>query len=302
MNLKLRSLAFSAALFLLLLNCSLGSHERRGDSYFNKGKYRDALAEFLIARRDDPSSTQLLFKIGVTSTRLKDMGMACAYYDTLLALDSSRTRWIIKDLFQFGVKSLNEGEPVLMREAFQKVLDIDSTYNLGDSFYPLGRSYKDAGQYERAVRAYLKALSFSPDSPEAITVLFELAQCYEELGKYKEALSYYEDYIEQIDEGATDEVLWHVGNTAYKLADRLYGEGNLEEAQEYLKMVIELGRPQVLLIDAWFLSGEIFYASEEYDKALEAYSEVLNLNPSRTMKVATQSLERIREIKYGRVR
>jgi len=297
-NLKYPVLFFVAAIFVLL-NCSYGSHEKRGDGYFSKGRYQDALAEYLMAKRSTTISPEILFKIGMTSTRMGDMGTACAHYDTLLSIDSSREQWIINDLYQFGVKSLAEGDTTSMRESFQTILDIDPTYNLGDSFYHLARAYKGAGQYKRAVNAYLKALSYAPDSPVATSVLFELAQCYEQLRMFREAIAYYEDYLEQEEVKTDAEVMWHLGNTAYSLAADLFDEGNFDEALEYFQMVITSGQPQVLVIDAWFLSGEIYFLGEEFEKALEAYNEVINLNPSHTMKVASKSLERIREIRYG---
>jgi len=284
---------------VFFLTCSFGSHEKRGDGYFNKGRYQDALAEYLMAKRSSPVSNELLFKIGMTSTRLGDTGTACACYDTLLSVDSSKEQWIINDLYQFGIKSMAEGDTTSMRESFQMILDINPAYNLGDSFYHLARAYKSTGQYERAVNSYLKALSYAPDSPEATSVLFELAQCYEQLKKYKEAIAYYEDFLEQDEVKKNDEVMWHLGNTAYNLAVYLYDQGNLNEALEYLQMVIDSGQPQVLVIDAWYLSGEIFYRKDDLEKALDAYNEVINLNPSHTMKVASKSLERIREIRYG---
>ncbi len=284
---------------ILLLCCSLGSHEKRGDSYFEKGRYRDALAEYLIARREKPSSTEILFKVGVAATRTGDMAMATAYYDTLLAIDASRKEWIVRDLFQFGLKSLEEGDVTSMTESFQTILDLDSTHNLGESFYPLARAYRESGQFQRAIRAYLKALSFAPDSPEATDVLFELARCYEEIGRYKEAIAYYEDFIEKQGGPPGHEVLWHLGNTAYLLAEELYSTGNLEEAREYLLMVIDIGQPQVLMIDARYLLGEISYANGEFEQALDEYNEVVKLDPARTMQVTVKSLERIREIRYG---
>ncbi len=282
------------------LTCSLGSHERRGDGYFKKGRYQDALAEYLVANKEEPGSPELLFKIGVTSTRMGDPIMACAYYDTLLAIDSSREEWIINDLFQFAVKSLSEGDTTSMRESFQMILDIDSTYNLGESFYPLARAYKAAGEHDRAVKSYLKALSFAPDSPAAASVVFELAFCYEQIHKYKEAIAYYEEYLKQGELTHRDDAEWHRGSSAYYLAEELFREGNLDEALEYLTLVIMGGQPQVLQIDAWFLSGEIYYAKEDLEKALESYNEVTRLDPSHTMIVTSKSLEMIRKIRYGK--
>jgi tetratricopeptide (TPR) repeat protein len=284
------------------LSCSPGSHVGRGDSYFTKARYRDALAEYLAERKTDRTSHELLFKIGLSATRLGDLGMARAYYDTLLASDPSRKEWIVSDLFQWGLKNGAEGDPASMRESFQIILDIDSTYNLGKSFYPLARAYREAGQYDRAARAYLKGLAFSPDSPEATPALLELAECYEKLGKYREATAYYEEYLSHYAGERQAEVLWHFGNAAYRLAEELYEKRNFDEALEYLQMVIDAGEPQVLQGEAWFLAGEIRYTKGEFEEALHAYQEVVRLDNARTMKVAEKSRERIREIRYGKAR
>jgi tetratricopeptide (TPR) repeat protein len=284
------------------LSCSPGSNAGRGDSYFRKGKYSDALAEYLAARRKDRSSPELLFKIGLSAIRTGDLGTAAAYYDTLLAADPEKKEWIVSDLFQWGLTRGEQGDRAAMRESFQMILDIDSTYNLGKSFYPLARAYRDAGQYDRATRAYLKALAFSPESPEAIPAIAELAGCYEKLGKYREATAYYEDYLAQATGSPDFEILWHYGNSAFRLAERLYQEGNKSEALEYLQVVIEAGEPQVLQGEAWFLKGEIHYSRGESGEALVAFERVLALDHARTMKVSEKSSERIREIRFGTTR
>jgi len=280
------------------IDCSFKDHEKRGDGYFSRGRYRDALAEYMIARKDDPSSTELLFKIGMTSARLGKISTARAYYDSLLSVDTSRKEWIINDLYRLGLKMLDEGDTASMKESFEMIMEIDSTYNLGESFYPLARAYRNSGQYGKAADAFVKALSFAPDSPAAMQSIFELATCYEALGRYKEAIARFEEYLEKSDGEKRDEAVWHIGNSAYRLARELYDEGNLDEASEYLSLMIEGGKPEVVLIEAWYLMGEIYRDRGEEEKALEAYEEVLKLDPTQTMTVTSRSLERIREIRY----
>ena len=54
------------------------------------------------------------------------------------------------------------------------------------------------------------------------------------------------------------------------------------EALEKLDLMVELGVPRTLMIDAHFLRGEMLLSTGETDEALVAYQRVLQLNPTRT--------------------
>ena len=64
-------------------------------------------------------------------------------------------------------------------------------------------------------------------------------------------------------------------------------------------MLIDLGVPENLLDEAWFLRGDILYALGRNDEALVAYQRVLDLNPTRSGQLVDRATRQIDIIRFG---
>jgi len=91
---------------------------------------------------------------------------------------------------------------------------------------------------------------------------------------------------------------WHQGNCALTLARGAHRAGQLTDALAYLDMVVELGVPENIQDEAWFLRGEILFALGRMGEALASYERVLELNPARTGLLVDQARRRMDEIRY----
>ena len=58
--------------------------------------------------------------------------------------------------------------------------------------FNIGNTHRNAGRYEEAEGAYLKALQLQPDYSQAC---FNLAATYESMKKPEEAIHYYEEFL-----------------------------------------------------------------------------------------------------------
>ena len=283
--------------------CFIGKnpHEKRGDAYFREERYDDAYAEYTIALRQEGNDADIRRKMGKTSVLRRDLKGAREAYGSLLELSPADSVEAAIDFFRLGVAFYEEGDILQMAASFESLFEIDSTYNIGEYFYHLGDYYYDNADFERAIRQYTRALGYRPEDPMAAEATFRLAQSNEKVENYRDALLYYEQFIRGSSSGEdVTTAQWHRGLCALKVAREEFEEGDLAGALEYARVPISTGQPPVQMDDAWFLTGEIYREMEKPDSALVAYQKVLELNPSRTGRLVSLSLQRIQEIKFGR--
>jgi tetratricopeptide (TPR) repeat protein len=163
---------------------------------------------------------------------------------------------------------------------------------------PLADHYYGLGEPERALPLYLAAEG-EAQGAEAQTIVYALARIYETLGDCRQALEYFERFLETRTRGETArEARWYAGGCAYRLAQENRALGRPAEALRLLDRVIEFDAPPALLDEAWFDRAEVLYGLGRYDEALLAYRKVLELNPSRTGRLVRQAEDRIRAIRF----
>ena len=130
---------------------------------------------------------------------------------------------------------------------------------------------------------------------------YRLALSNEKIENYRDALLYYEQFIRRSsNHGDVSTAEWHRGLCALKVAQENFEKGDPASALDYVRIPISTGQPPVQMDDAWFLLGEIYREMDQSDSALVAYEKVLELNPSRTGRLVSLSLQRIRDIKFGK--
>mgnify|MGYP001498591997 CR=1 FL=1 len=92
--------------------------------------------------------------------------------------------------------------------------------------------------------------------------LYEKAQYEEALGRYRDA------QLERPESGALN----------FNLGDVLYRLGQQEEALEQFGRASTAGTDPELKADAWFNAGKTFFQREEFDQAVEAFKQVLQID------------------------
>jgi tetratricopeptide (TPR) repeat protein len=125
--------------------------------------------------------------------------------------------------------------------------------------------YADEGEYEDAERAYLKALEADPDSDEA---LVRLAALYVDMERFKDAARLYRSQLEKNPENplANNNLAW-----CYTVGPDVR---NIPLALRHVRESL-LSTP--LSPSAWNTLAETYYVAGEYDKALRASENALQL-------------------------
>jgi tetratricopeptide (TPR) repeat protein len=301
----MKRISFLTVVIALLsgTGCFMGDnpHEERGDDYFKAGRYDDAFAEYAIVLRQKGGNEDLYRKMGKTGILRKDLKGTREAYFSLLKLSPEDADKVSIDFFRLGVAFHDEGDIVQMADSFESLFDVDSTYNIGEYFYYLADYYYSEADFEKAIVYYTRALGYRPEHEIAGDATFRLALSNEKMESFRDALLYYEQFIHRFsDHEDVGTAEWHRGLCALNVAQEHYDRGDLSGALETVRIPISTGQPQVKIDDAWFLLGEIFMGMDHSDSALVAYEKVLELNPSRTGRLVSLSLQRIRDIKFGK--
>jgi tetratricopeptide (TPR) repeat protein len=158
---------------------------------------------------------------------------------------------------------------------------------------------REAGAPERALVFYERALATLPPD-QTLPYLYDIGLLHETLGSCEEAIGYFDAYLQRAPRGnMAGEARWHVGHCSFQLARETRREGQLTHSMRHLDRVLELGVPANIQDQAWFERGEILVGMGQFDEALIAYRQVLELNPSRTGQLVERAQRRIEQIRFG---
>jgi len=275
-----------------------GSSLSRGDQAMAKGDVEEALAEYRLALRQGSTDSRAYARVAHTYVVLRRVDEAREYYRLAVASDSSLADQALADFVYLAREEAGIGDRYGMASAVQTALEFRPGINLEDLVLPLAQHYSDIGEYGRALPFYQKALSaLDPDSLPRI--LFETAVAYDEVGDCERAVIYYEEYRQRLPRLRRSEVNWRLGNCSFTLAEDRWREGEDEEALQFLDTLLEIEEPKNLLPRGYYLKGEILGTRGECEAAIEAFQQVVVMDPSGNSPVVSNAERRIDQIRFG---
>jgi tetratricopeptide (TPR) repeat protein len=256
------------------------------------------MAEYQVALRQRGDQPEILSRLAHGYSELDRLDETNDYYSRLLALDSSYVDQAVADYLAMAMRALDGDDTAQFARALEQLETVRPGFVPDELALPFGRYYYELGEYASALPLYLAALAVQPDSVEP-QVDYELGRIYYELDECGQALEYYRAFLASRPSGeARRDSRWHAGQCAFQLAQKDRLAGRPTEALAGFQLVIDLRAPQTLLDDAWFEKGEILFSLGEFDEAVGAYQQVLDLNPSRVGRKVRQAEDRIRSIRY----
>lgn len=154
----------------------------RGDLYFERGKYAEALECYDRALRIDEMSVSALMGRGAALHAMEEYRGALA-----AALDGIR-RFPDEHRFYFnaGLASNMLDDNGAAIDYFSQALDVNSEYAL--AYYARGNCYYFWEQYDKAFADYSRSLEYGIDQAD---VFLSAGLCLEKRGDYREALALY---------------------------------------------------------------------------------------------------------------
>jgi pilus assembly protein FimV len=208
--------------------------------YLNQGKVAQAITEYQQILRNDARDQATLMTVGDLFARQGDMTQAVEYFERLAQVYlsdgfNSKAIAIYKKIAKLAPAELAPLERLADLYVQQGVLS-----EARPLFLQIAEAHLKANQASKAVEVLHRLLDIEPENPR---VQMRLAELYSAMGQKKEAAQTYISY-----------------------AQRLYGHGEVEDAQKLMDRALEVdpGNPVALL-----LKGRALAAGNKDDQAIK---------------------------------
>jgi tetratricopeptide (TPR) repeat protein len=268
----------------------------RGDRLLAAGETDAAIAEYKLALRQEGRTPDVLLRLGHAYASEGDVDATLQYLRPLLAIGEEHELQITAELSEAARVARQRGSPDNMARALEPVLAMGVGRVPSDLMLPLARYYAELSDWNRALPLYLAVLE--GEAPPNAAFL-ETARAFQEVGGCREAIRFFERYLEEPERRNRAEANWEYGSCLYEVAEADREQGRPAEAAGRLDRMIDLGVPRNLLDRAHYQRGEIRMAFGDLAGAEEDFVAVLELNPVRSGPLVRLAEERIREIRFG---
>lgn len=277
-----------------------GASLERGDRLMGRGEVEAAIAEYRLAQRQRGDDPEILSRLAHAHVEQGDLGAGLEIYRRLIVADSSWRYQASADLVEAAREALERSGRERMGRALEPVVEWGMELIPPDLRHELGILSFERQEFDAALPLLLSVLHESEDpSP---SVRYRTARSYQELGGCREALEHFGAYLQAEGPGGgeTGSGRWHYGTCLYEVAREDRRRGATGEALARLDRLVEVGVPRTLMDRAQYSRGELLMEQGREDEALEAFRQVLRLNPARTGPLVSSAEEWIREIRFGR--
>ncbi len=266
-----------------------------GVAYVQAGQAEKAKATFEAALEQHPTSEQgnVAYTVGINFERHQQFRFAIDFFEKALSC-GLKNDMIYYDM-GFCYEKLNLTDRSI--SLYQKHLE-DHPF-AADAWYNLGIAYGKQNEHDRAAEAYEYALAINPDYPSAI---FNLANAYSSIGRLDEAVLYYEKYLDY--DPDSEETLLYIGqcydqqekhrqakdcylralaidekyaDAYYALALNCFVQQEVEDSLFHIKKALRLNDKSA---DYWFAYGNIELFLGVVDKAIHAYEQTVDIDPT----------------------
>lgn len=271
----------------------------RGDRLWADSLFTQSIAEYRLAYANG-GGADALRRLAHAYAVTGQFERAREAYQTLLADDPSHIDQAVFDYILLAEQARARDDGYGVARAAEAALELRPALDLTGLTDALAEYYEQTASADQAIAWYERALATAPpDSAPAL--LFRLGRILAERDDCTRALPYLRAYLGRAPSGPrASDARWHIGNCAYAAARAAHQQGDPDRALRQIQTVIELGVPQNVLDEAWFMRGEILYALGRNDEAMAAYQRVLDLNPTRSGQLVDRAQRQLDIIRFGR--
>ncbi|MDR1128307.1 MAG: tetratricopeptide repeat protein, partial [Treponema sp.] len=202
------------------------AYNQRGETYYDEGRYRQAIDDYTRAIQIDPNYTQAYNNRGSAYQRWGDYDQAIADYNKIIQInlkseyDSSFISYdyVYKKLIHLNLLKGDYDRVIADYTALTQIYHNDAS-----SYYGRGDVYRKKGDYDRAIADYITAIQIDPNREQ---YYHSRGDAYREKGDYNQAIV---DYTTAIQKYSSND---SVAEVYYKrgLAWQAKGDGSRADA------------------------------------------------------------------------
>lgn len=250
------------------------AHILLGQCYFFKNQYLKAYEIFQSLTGYNEYNDAVLFWLGETNLKGSDYLQADKQYNQLINLypDSA---YVPQAFYSLGWSYFEQGKYAEAKKIFLKLINQFPLHQLAeDAAFKVGETEYNAKNYENAIQYFKEFLLKYPQSSRHAESYFFVAESYYYLENTLEAITYYAKAADiSYDNQLTLMSKVSLGWSYLKLGKHALAKQYFDEAQKLAK---EKG---ISSDDVYLGQANLYSETEEYPKALEAYTYLIENFP-----------------------
>lgn len=253
---------------------------KRGEALFFAKDYVKSLESYDVFLKLFPNFDTLArvyFYMAEANFYLEDFQNATEYYYKALKSAEDDDSIKVVSLEGIGWSYLKQNKLSQAEEAFLKIEKLqNSDFNRENFLFGMANLYYQLSKFDKSVVYYEELINKYPHTELLLDVLFGKAQCLTNIGRFNEAISLYDRVIERTEDGDSPKSKDLLYRSYYNLGYIYFTEKRLQDALDSLEKVTYRTTDEELKRSAFIYSADIYQELEEFDRAIEIYSKILN--------------------------
>lgn len=265
----------------------------RGDRAFAQGDHEQALAEYLLAVREEATAGNLT-RAAHVYVLLGRIDEAQAHYRAAIVGEETYADQAAADFLALA-KDLNE-EGDSYGAAYAKEVAVAFRPGVGadELAAPLARHYQQVGEHVRALALWTRGTG--AEDPDEV---YATGRAYQEIGDCTRALAYYQR-LRELAPRREAEVRSNEGTCHYELALEREEDGDPEGVVRHLSAFLdEFGEPRSLRPQAYYRLGGAYEELGMCEEAVGAYRMATRMTVAGSSDLARRAQDRENAIRFG---
>ena len=240
-------------------NVNSACYYNRGTAYFSLGKFEDAIQDYNKAIDLNPNDESVYYNRGVAFIYLNEYEKAIENLSKAIDLNPNKD----STYYNRGIAFTNLSDSEKAIKDFNKAIDLNS--NNASYYNNRGTLYINQGNYDEAVKDFSKAIDLNPIFTFGYS---NLGNLYNNLNKYEKAIKNLSKAID-LDPNFSD---------AYNIRGVSYvNQKKFSEAIKDFSKAIDLNPNDK---EYYYNLGNLYSNLNEYEKAIENLSKAIDLDPN----------------------
>ena len=282
---------YAIALLVCAVSCSRSAadHEVLGDRGYAAGAYRDALAEYQLGLKAQPSA-DLHAKAGAAALHSQDYALAADEYRALAERDRSRVGEAAEGLERVVRASLAANDRTALASALSALQVVAPGRPLGKYARLVALDAADRGDTATALALLPVAVAAAPDGRTADSLLYAYGMAGAHARDCETAVSALEGVIRrQREPRVIDGAREGLSMCALIQGEALLAKGKPADAESWFKRATAPGASLEVTRAAYLGLGDVRLSQGDIPSALESYQQAMvGGNPGDSITVRAQ--------------
>ncbi len=268
---------FVITILLFTISCTNKTSINQAKRLIKENKYLEAIS---ILESIDKKNTDTYFLLGEAYSGIRKFAIADSFYSIVLKQKPSMKTTIIKKYSSIALTDFMKGYTFSAIIYWNKILEIDPSYDINIGFYYLGEYQYNQKNYDYAKSLLLNALNVSLPSKEKISTYRMIIDIYKNEALFDSALIYAQKADGEFKNPTNpdDDFSIDIGELTYKIAEQKYQMKDYDSALNLINKFIAIQKPLSFLDDAYLILGNIYFELKDDENAIKAYKKVIELN------------------------